>query len=82
MRRNHFTNMELSLTDRVKKYLSHRPDTWVNGRDLEELAMQAGFKASNVSRRCRELAEEGLLERELRQGKRVKSVWYKWHNYL
>ena len=74
--------MELSLSDRVKKYLSHRPDTWVNGRDLEELAMQAGYKASNVSRRCREMFNEGFLEREERKGKSVRSVWYKWHNYL
>lgn len=74
--------LELSLTERVKKYLSNRPDLWVNGRDLEELAMGAGYKASNVSRRCRELVEEGYLDREIRKGRKVSSVWYRWHNYF
>ncbi len=73
---------ELSLRERIKSYFSKRPELWINGRDIKELAMQAGYKASNASRRLRELQEEGYLDREERKGKRVKSVWYKWHNYL
>lgn len=73
---------ELSLTERIKKYFARRPDIFVNGRDIEELSMNAGYKASNASRRLRELYEEGYLDRELRQGRRTKSVWYKWHDYL
>ena len=68
--------MNLSLIERIQRYFSQRPSLWVNGRDIEELAMQAGFKASNASRRLRELAEEGYLDRELRKGKKVRSVWY------
>ena len=75
-------NIELSLTDRIKRYFSQRATIWVNGRDIEELAMQAGYKASNASRRLRELAAEGCLDREERIGRKVKSVWYLWHEYL
>ena len=74
--------MEKSLVERIKKYFSHRPTLWINGRDIEELAMNAGYKASNASRRLRELAEEGFLDREERRGRRVRSVWYIYHNYL
>lgn len=73
---------ELSLTERIKNYFAKRADTYINGRDIEELAMQAGYKASNASRRLRELAEEGYLDREERKGRKVKSVWYRWHAYL
>ena len=73
---------ELSLIERIQRYFSQRADIWVNGRDIEELAMQAGYKASNASRRLRELAEEGFLDREERKGRKVRSVWYRWHAYL
>ena len=75
-------NQELSLVERIKRYFQQRATIWINGKDIEELTMQAGYKASNGSRRCRELAEEGYLDREERRGKRTKSVWYKWHDYL
>jgi DNA-binding MarR family transcriptional regulator len=74
--------MEISLSERIKRYLEKRPDTFVNGRDIEELAMQAGYKASNASRRCRELAEEGFIDREERKGRGCRSVFYKYHSYL
>ena len=74
--------MEKSLSERIKHYFEIRPDLWINGRDIEELAMQTGYKASNASRRCRELCEEGFLEREERRGRKVKSVFYKWKVYL
>ena len=61
----------MTLLYRIRKYFGNRPAIWINGRDIEELAMQAGFKASNASRRLRELAEEGYLERELRKGKLI-----------
>ena len=75
-------NEELSLVERIKRYLQQRATIWINGCDIEELALGAGYKASNASRRLRELAEEGYLDREERRGKRTKSVWYKWHDYL
>lgn len=50
---------------------------WHNGGSLEELAMKVGFKASNASRRLRELCEDELIDREIRKGKKVSSVWYR-----
>ena len=60
---------KLSLKDRLKAYLDKKGE-WTNGGQLEALAMQAGFKASNASRRMRELYEDGLVERQM-QGKSV-----------
>ena len=74
--------MDLTLVERIKRYFNQRPTLWINGGDIEELSMQAGYKASNASRRLRELAEENFLEREERKGKRVRSVWYKLREVL
>lgn len=79
--------MNQSLRERAYRYLKGRPRTWVNGGDMERLAMDAGYKASTVSRRLRELAEEsalgtgdlpGSIEREERPGTHSRSVWYRW----
>lgn len=45
----------------------------VNGGELERLAMEHGYKASNASRRCRELENEGIIKNEYKNG----TVWYK-----
>lgn len=66
-----------SLKERILDYLSNTSD-FVNGGEIERLAMEKGFKASNASRRLRELAEEGVLEREERKGKKRMSVWYRY----
>lgn len=75
---------EISLRERIIKYFTQRPDTFWNGGEIERLALEAGYKASNASRRLRELAEEGYLEREERRNGNTgtRSVWYKWHVYL
>jgi DNA-binding IclR family transcriptional regulator len=72
---------EQSLRERITQYFAKRPELWINGRDIEELAMHAGYKASNASRRLRELHEERYLERDERKGRKVRSVWYKWQSY-
>lgn len=54
--------MKLSLRQRALNY-HKRSGGWINGGELERLALAAGYKASNVSRRLRELHEEGLLDR-------------------
>lgn len=64
---------DLSLKDRALRYIeattAHDPDIWINGGELERLALIAGYKSSNVSRRCRELHAEGLiLRRENEKG--------------
>jgi hypothetical protein len=73
---------DLTLRYRIHRYFTQRPNLWINGKDIEELAMTAGFKASNASRRLRELHEDDILDRELRKGRRVRSVWYILHNSL
>lgn len=68
--------MHKSLSERILNYLRNQRD-FVNGGKIEELAMVAGYKASNASRRLRELCNDELIIREERKGQRVKSVWYK-----
>lgn len=50
-----------SLKSRIKSYIQARTD-WVTGIEIERLAMDAGYKASNASRRCRELEDNGDIE--------------------
>jgi len=64
------------LRDRIVAFLSAKKD-WVNGGEIERLALDAGYKASNASRRLREIHEDGLIEREERPGPRARSVWYR-----
>jgi DNA-binding MarR family transcriptional regulator len=68
---------KVSLKQRILEYL-RKGDEWVNGGTLERLAESVGYKASNASRRARELENEGLIERKVEKGEnsRVKSVWY------
>ncbi len=62
----------MSLRERLQKYLYRHEGEWISGGKLEELAMGVGYKASNASRRLRELANEGKIAR-----KEVKGfVWY------
>ena len=72
-----------SLKTRILHHLQ-RQGEWINGRNLEELAMKHGYKGSTASRICRDMAEDKgdtdnppLLLREERKGKGVRSVWYK-----
>lgn len=62
-----------TLRQRLISYLK-RNGGFVNGGELERLALDAGFKASTVSRRARECAEEGIIERKEEKG----SVWYRY----
>lgn len=77
----------LSLQDRLLRWLKLHPGEWFNGGELERLALNAGYKASNASRRLRELAEwdsvgnPPQIEREERSGGSggPRSVWYRWN---
>ncbi len=66
--------MKNSLSNRIVNYLKTRP-RWINGGEIEERAIMVGYKASNASRRCRELASEGIIDRKIDMG----SVWYKYN---
>lgn len=52
----------MSLKSRITEY-SRKHGEWINGGHYEKLAMSVGYKASNCSRRLRELADEGVLDR-------------------
>ena len=54
---------------------------YVNGREIEQLALNAKYKASNASRRCREM-ESGKLSNGktcpiVLERKEKDSVWYR-----
>lgn len=80
-------SMKLSLRERAHKYLKARPKKWINGGEMERLAMDAGYKGSTISRELRRLAEEsydkeldlgGFVLRDEKPGERTRSVWYAW----
>lgn len=55
--------MERSLKSEILKYL--KDGNWKFGGEIEDYVReQFGNKASNASRRCRELVEENKLDRE------------------
>ena len=57
----------LSLKSRIlilmEKVYSNNPDQWVHKGTLEDKAREIGYLADNCGRRCRELCNEGRLER-------------------
>jgi len=59
-----------SLKSKILIYLGGK--RWVNGGEIERFAMDQGMKASNGSRRARELAEDKKIFRKEMNG----SVWY------
>lgn len=74
-----------SLKNRAYNYLKalhgYNPDKWINGGEMEELALKAGYKASNISRRLRELTDEGKVERRLFRTGKVRTVYYRYKEH-
>lgn len=65
----------MSLSERILKYYRNNPDRWISGGEIERLvAEKTTYKASNASRRLRELQEDNLLERDERKG----TVFYRY----
>lgn len=56
--------MKTSLRRRIQKYLEAHPGVWISGDELEKKSQLVGYKASTGSRRARELAEDGLIDRK------------------
>ena len=79
--------MRISLKSRLYGYLQGRPDTFINGGELEDYArklfhekrgIDVPYKASNASRRLRELVG-GKIEREEKSiNGGVATVWYRY----
>lgn len=57
--------MKESIQTKIKLYLKEKDD-WISGGLIEDMIRQTdGHKASNASRRCRELEDAGIIERRL-----------------
>ena len=65
-----------SLKNRIVNFFFKHPD-WINGGEIERLAMTAGYKGSTAARLLRRLVEDGKLVSEIRKGTRISSAWYK-----
>jgi len=62
-----------SLRNRLLAYMQRHHTEWIPGATLERLVVErTNYKASNASRRLRELAEEGFLERDENEKGNVK----------
>ena len=64
------TEEKPSLKIRLALFAQEKYPNWINGGEFEIFATTLGYKASNGSRRCRELADENTLERRI-NGKSV-----------
>lgn len=71
--------MKLSLRQRILDYYRKNAGVWISGGEIEKLvAQRTTYKASNSSRRLRELCEDGLLERKEVKG----TVFYRYEKQL
>lgn len=52
----------MSLSKQIIAYLASQYPLAVHSGELERMAMENQYKASNCGRRCRELENEGLIE--------------------
>lgn len=69
----------MSLRNELLNHFKAIFPEWENGGESERFAAQFGKKMSNASRRCRELCNDGKLERQLRAGKNgIRTVWYRY----
>lgn len=67
--------MKLSLQERILAYYRKHDGEWISGGNIERLVVSSTtYKASNASRRLRELHEDGKLERQEVKG----TVFYRY----
>lgn len=65
----------MTLANRILEYYRKRNGVWISGGEIERLvAQKTTYKASNASRRLRELREDGLLESKEIKG----TVYYRY----
>ena len=65
--------MKLTTKARVLVYLRSRQPSYISGTELENMSRDWGTKASTISRRARDLEDEGRIERKIVAG----CVWYR-----
>ncbi len=56
---------KMTTKQRILSYLRNKP--WTSGMELEDLAHDWETKASTISRRARELADDKIIERSTSQ---------------
>jgi DNA-binding transcriptional ArsR family regulator len=63
----------MTLKERLARYMRNNHG-WIASGDIQRLVSEkTSYTPSNASRRLRELAEEGVLEVQIRRG----HAWYK-----
>ncbi len=61
--------MKISLTERLEIWFGKRQNDWIHSGDLQRIVSQTtAYMPSNVSRRCREMVEDGKLEVKYEKG--------------
>lgn len=73
-----FPSVRANIVDYLRGVFLKDKKRWVSGKAIEDLDRFKRHKTSNVSRRCRELAEDGLIERYLEKRGRYKFVAYRY----
>lgn len=59
----------MTLKARIIQHCKERPNEWVHKGELGRLAvLEWGYENENMGRRCRELENEGVLERRIVKG--------------
>jgi len=58
---------QTSLKKQILEYLQKREE-WISGREIEGFAHAVGHKGATAGRRCRELYNDGLIDRDFRKG--------------
>lgn len=70
----------MSLKNFITEYLKEKA-IWVHKGELGRKAvLEWGFENENMGRRCRELENTGVIERELRKNPNT-GVWEAWYRY-
>ncbi len=61
----------MGLKSDLIQFSKKRRGEWVNGGEFERFAMGLGYKASNASRRLRELTDAGILDHKYNYKRQV-----------
>lgn len=70
----------MSLKDKIFNWLKKQPMIWVSGVSIEKIVMQkTNHGGAAASRICRQLAQDGQIEREERPWNGKKLAYYRYN---
>lgn len=75
---SHTNSLKSRIVNFLYQWKEYDPKMFVNGGEIERLALQCGYKGSTASRILRKLAEEGKPERRINKGAGTHSVEYRY----